>query len=114
MSYVAIAIRQLSTTEPIWLISLNFSKEITNLESNWHIILKSPLKEIEGSRRKLTNCWSEVQKLELEISDGINEKVREYKSQLDERIEKLKRKLRRRLIAKVGAFLAVTLFVWND
>ncbi|MFL2477983.1 MAG: hypothetical protein ACJ0K4_00365 [Verrucomicrobiales bacterium] len=92
-------------------VNERFSKEITNLESNWHIILKSPLKEIEGSRRKLTNCWSEVQKLELEIADGINEKVREYKSQLDERIGKLKRKLRRRLIAKVGTFLTVTLFV---
>ena len=29
MSYVAIAIRQLSTTEPIWLIALNFSAVIT-------------------------------------------------------------------------------------
>ena len=29
LSYVAIAIRQLSTTEPIWLISLNFSAAIT-------------------------------------------------------------------------------------
>jgi len=29
LSYVAIAIRQLSTTEPVWLISLNFSLVIT-------------------------------------------------------------------------------------
>ena len=29
LSYVAIAIRQLSTTEPVWLISLNFSAAIT-------------------------------------------------------------------------------------
>jgi drug/metabolite transporter (DMT)-like permease len=29
LSYVAIAIRQLSTTEPVWLISLNFSAMIT-------------------------------------------------------------------------------------
>ena len=29
LSYVAIAIRQLSTTEPVWLISLNFSAVIT-------------------------------------------------------------------------------------
>ena len=29
LSYVAIAIRQLSTTEPVWLISLNFSGAIT-------------------------------------------------------------------------------------
>ncbi len=29
LSYVAIAIRQLSTTEPVWLISLNFSVAIT-------------------------------------------------------------------------------------
>ena len=29
MSYVAITIRQLSTTEPVWLISLNFSAAIT-------------------------------------------------------------------------------------
>ena len=29
MSYVAIAIRQLSTTEPVWLISLYFSAAIT-------------------------------------------------------------------------------------
>ena len=29
LSYVAIAIRQLSTTEPVWLISLNFSIVIT-------------------------------------------------------------------------------------
>jgi drug/metabolite transporter (DMT)-like permease len=29
LSYVAIAIRQLSTTEPIWLIALNFSAAIT-------------------------------------------------------------------------------------
>ena len=29
LSYVAIAIRQLSTTEPVWLISLNFSGTIT-------------------------------------------------------------------------------------
>ena len=29
LSYVAIAIRQLSTTEPVWLISLNFSLAIT-------------------------------------------------------------------------------------
>ena len=29
MSYVAIAIRQLSSTEPVWLISLNFSAAIT-------------------------------------------------------------------------------------
>ena len=29
LSYVAIAIRQLSTTEPIWLIALNFSIVIT-------------------------------------------------------------------------------------
>ncbi len=29
LSYVAIAIRQLSTTEPVWLISLNFSATIT-------------------------------------------------------------------------------------
>ena len=92
-------------------VSDRFSKEITNLESNWHVILKSPLKEMEGSRRKLTNCWSEVQKLELELSDGVNEKVREYKSELDERIGKLKRKLRRRLIAKVGIFLTVAFFV---
>jgi hypothetical protein len=92
-------------------VSERFSKEITNLESNWHVVLKSPLKEMEGSRRKLTNCWSEVQKLELELSDGVSEKVREYKSQLDERIGKLKRKLRRRLIAKVGIFLTVASFI---
>jgi drug/metabolite transporter (DMT)-like permease len=29
LSYVAITIRQLSTTEPVWLISLNFSAAIT-------------------------------------------------------------------------------------
>ena len=29
LSYVAIAIRQLSTTEPVWLIALNFSAAIT-------------------------------------------------------------------------------------
>ena len=29
LSYVAIAIRQLSTTEPVWLISLNFSAAVT-------------------------------------------------------------------------------------
>ena len=29
LSYVAIAIRQLSSTEPVWLISLNFSAAIT-------------------------------------------------------------------------------------
>ena len=29
LSYVAITIRQLSTTEPVWLISLNFSIVIT-------------------------------------------------------------------------------------
>ena len=29
LSYVAIAIRQLSTSEPVWLISLNFSAAIT-------------------------------------------------------------------------------------
>ena len=92
-------------------VSERFSKEITNLESNWHVVLKSPLKEIEGSRRKLTNCWSEVQKLDLELPDGVNERVKEYKSQLDERIGKLKRKLRRRLIAKVGIFLTVASFI---
>jgi len=92
-------------------VNERFSKEITNIESNWHVILKSPLKEIEGSRRKLTNCWSEVQKLELELADGVEQKVREYTSQLDERIGKLKKKLRRRLITRVGTFLAVSSFI---
>ena len=92
-------------------VNERFSKEITNIESNWHVILKSPLKEIEGSRRKLTNCWSEVQKLELQLADGVEDKVREYKSQLDDKIGKLKKKLRRRLIARVGTFLAVSSFI---
>ena len=92
-------------------VSERFSKELANLESNWHVILKSPLKEIEGSRRKFTNCWSEVQKLELELSDGVDDRVREYKSQLDERIGNLKKKLRRKLMAKLGIFLAITFFV---
>ena len=92
-------------------VKSRFDKSFNNLEANLSVVLKSPLDEIENTRRKLTNSWAELEKIGLIPSGGISEKVAEYKKVLDSKILKLKKKKRRKIIIKVSSICFTVFFL---
>jgi len=92
-------------------VKSRFDKSFNNLEANISAVLKSPLDEIENTRRKLTNSWAEFEKIGLIPGGGISEKVNEFKKVLDSKILKLKKKKRRKLIIKVFTICFTVFFI---
>ena len=92
-------------------IRVRFDKVFKNLESNFSVVLKSPLNDIESARRKLTNSWAEFEKIGLLPEGGVDQKVAEFKEALDKRISKLKKKNRRRRLIKVSTVSFIIFFL---
>ena len=92
-------------------IRVRFDKIFKNLDSNFSVVLKSPLNEIETARRKLTNSWAEFEKIGLLPEGGIDQKVAEFKEALDKRILKLKKKIRRKRLTKISTVSFVIFFL---
>jgi hypothetical protein len=71
--------------------------ELQKIETNWAILTKGPIGEMEGARRKLTNCWKEVEKIGSGIGGALGVKVTTRNRELDKAIGKRKAKRRRKV-----------------
>ncbi len=78
------------------------AEELRLIETRWEVLNKSPREELEGTRRKLTNWWREIEKIGAPAPAGMSGAVTAAQQRLDLRIGQLARKEKRQKRLVIG------------